>query len=98
MSERDPATATMERDLAAIDEALDAGATTHPDPDARVLQELALALRADAPEPDAEFARELRGRVDAGFPPTQDSLRGRLAAARTALGRRPPGERRSAAR
>jgi hypothetical protein len=91
MSEPDPATATMERDLAAIDEALDAGATTHPDPEARVLQELALALRADAPEPTAEFARELRGRVDAGFPPTQDSLRGRLAAARTALARRPPG-------
>ncbi len=32
------------------------------------LQELALALRADAPEPDAEFAEELRGRVDTGFP------------------------------
>jgi hypothetical protein len=91
MSERDPATATMERDLAAIDEALHAGATTHPDPEARVLQELALALRADAPEPDAEFARELRGRVDAGFPPGANSVRGRLAAARTAIARRPPG-------
>jgi Domain of unknown function (DUF4349) len=80
MSERDPITATIERDLAAIDEALDAGATTHPDPEARALQELALALRADSPEPAHEFERDLRARLDAGFPPPAGSARARLAA------------------
>ena len=50
------------------------GAAAHDDPSARELQELALALRADAPEPDPEFARELRTRVEAGFPPAPGSL------------------------
>ena len=81
MTERDPATATIERDLAAIDEALEAGATTHPDPEARVLQELALTLRADAPEPDADFARDLRARLEAGFPPAPGSARAQWASA-----------------
>jgi hypothetical protein len=88
MSERDPATATIERDLAAIDEALDAGATTHPDPEARALQELALALRADSPEPAYEFERDLRARLDAGFPPPAGSARARLAAGGARFGGR----------
>ncbi len=91
MSERDPATATIERDLLAIEEALDSGATTHADPEARVLQELALALRADAPTADAEFERDLRARVEAGFPAAEGSIRARLTAAGAGIG---PGARR----
>ena len=56
MSERDQSTGTIDRDLAAIEEALSSGVAGHGDPAARELQELALALRADAPEPDPEFA------------------------------------------
>jgi Domain of unknown function (DUF4349) len=74
MSERDQSTATIDRDLAAIEEALSAGVAGHGDPAARGLQELALALRADAPEPDPEFARELHQRVETGFPPAPGSL------------------------
>ena len=69
MSERDPSTATIERDLAAVDDALAHGVASHDDPVARELQELALALRADAPRPDPEFAHGLQTRVRAGFPP-----------------------------
>jgi Domain of unknown function (DUF4349) len=74
MSERDQSTATIDRDLAAIEEALSAGVAGHDDAAARELQELALALRADAPEPDPEFARELHRRVETGFPPAPGSL------------------------
>jgi hypothetical protein len=74
MSEHDPRTATIDRDLAAIEDALAAGAAGHDDPVARELQELALALRADAPEPDPQFGRELRTRVEGGFPPAPGSL------------------------
>ena len=91
MSERDPATATIERDLLAIEEALDSGATTHADPEARVLQELALALRTDAPTADAEFERDLRARVEAGFPAAEGSIHARLTAAGAGIG---PGARR----
>jgi hypothetical protein len=42
-------TATIERDLLAVDAALSNGAATDEDPSARELQELALALRADSP-------------------------------------------------
>ena len=59
MSEHDRNTATIDRDLAAIEDALANGMAAHDDPSARELQELALALRADAPEPDPGFAREL---------------------------------------
>jgi hypothetical protein len=69
MSERDPSTATIERDLAAVEEALAHGVASHEDPVALELQVLALALRADAPRPDPEFARGLRTRVERGFPP-----------------------------
>jgi hypothetical protein len=73
MSEREPSTATIERDLTAIDDALAHGAASHDDPVALELQELALALRAEAPRPDPEFARGLSTRVQAGFPATLDS-------------------------
>jgi hypothetical protein len=59
-------TATIERDLQAVDTALSGGAATHDDAVARELQELALALRADSPVPDPAFARELGARVEAG--------------------------------
>ena len=58
----------MSDQLAAIDEALDTGTADHSDPLTRELQELALALQADAPEPDAEFRRELGRKVRNGFP------------------------------
>ena len=84
MSDHERSGAVMERELAAIDEALDAGAARHADPLTRELQELALALRADAPEAAEPFAAELRGRLEAGFPPPPTSLRARL------RGLRPP--------
>jgi hypothetical protein len=66
-------TATIERDLRAVDAALGHGAPTHEDPSARELQELALALRADSTAPDRAFAGELGRRVEAGFPPEPGS-------------------------
>ena len=60
----------MSDQLAAIDEALETGAADHSDPLTRELQELALALQADAPEPDAEFRHELGRKVRSGFPKT----------------------------
>jgi Domain of unknown function (DUF4349) len=74
MSEHDPSSATIDRDLVAIEDALASGVAAHPDPNARELQELALALRADSPEPEPEFAGQLRTRVEAGFPPAPGSL------------------------
>jgi hypothetical protein len=73
--------ATMERDLAAIDDALAAGSARHDDPAVRELQELALALRADVPEPDAAFASELGERARTGFPRVKESARSQQAAA-----------------
>ena len=58
----------MSDQLTAIDDALETGAADHGDPLTRELQELALALRADAPEPDPEFRHELGRRVRSGFP------------------------------
>jgi hypothetical protein len=54
--------------LAVIDDALATGRASASDPAARELQELALALEADADLPDERFARELSERVAAGFP------------------------------
>jgi hypothetical protein len=68
-------TATVERELAALEDALDTGAADHHDPLTRELQELALALRADAPGADPGFRRQLRGRVDTGFPKPASSRR-----------------------
>jgi hypothetical protein len=70
--------ATIERDLRAVDAALEGRAATHDDPLARELQELALALRAGSPEPDPGFATELHARMEAGFPPEPGSPRARL--------------------
>ena len=58
----------MSDQLTAIDDALETGAADHSDPLTRELQELALALRADAPEPTDEFRHELGRRVRSGFP------------------------------
>ena len=75
-------TATIERDLAAVETALASGTATHEDPLARELQELALQLRADAPRAEPSFAEELHGRMEAGFPAAAGSARGRAEAAR----------------
>jgi hypothetical protein len=77
MTHPDDTTATIERDLRAVEDALSGGTATHEDPLARELQELALALRADAPQADPAFAERLRGRVDAGFPRDPGSIRAR---------------------
>ena len=61
-------TATIDRDLDAVDSALATGGAGHAEPAARELQELALALAAEAPRPRPEFGEELRGRVEQGFP------------------------------
>jgi hypothetical protein len=61
--------------LTAIDEALETGMTTEDDPVARELQELALALRADAPEPTNAYSEWLDKRVEAGFPKRPSSKR-----------------------
>ena len=60
--------ATIDRDLEAVEAALTSGAADHAEPGARELQELALALAADAPEPHVEFAEVLGERVVSGFP------------------------------
>jgi hypothetical protein len=78
-------TATIERDLLAVDAALSKGAATDEDPSARELQELALALRADSPVPDRAFAEELGRRVEAGFPPKRGSRPSRSALPRVRL-------------
>jgi Domain of unknown function (DUF4349) len=57
----------MSDQLVAIDDALETGVADHHDPLTRELQELALALRADAPDADPDFERRLRGRVERGF-------------------------------
>jgi hypothetical protein len=65
----------MSDQLAAIDDALETGAADHHDALTRELQELALALRADAPEPDPGFQGRLRDRVESGFPKPKSSRR-----------------------
>jgi hypothetical protein len=59
---------TPDATLAAIDDALEQGRVTLLDPDERELQELALALRAEAPQPTAEFEARLERQLAAGFP------------------------------
>ena len=68
-------TATLERDLHAVDAALRGGAADHDDPFVRELQELGLLLQAEASEPDAEFAEALDKRVREGFPAKPGSAR-----------------------
>lgn len=74
-------TATVERDLHAVDAALSAGSADHDDPFVRELQELGLVLQAEATQPEAEFAEALEGRVDDGFPAKPGSPRARADAA-----------------
>ena len=90
-------TATIERDLRAVDAALAGSGPDHEDPAVRELQELALALRADSASPDPGFAGVLRERMDAGFPrrpasarARQEATLGRLAARATRSPRRLP--------
>jgi Domain of unknown function (DUF4349) len=72
-------TATIERDLAAVEAALASGTAAHEDPIARELQELALELRADAPRPRDEWAEQMRARVGQGFPRAPKAARKRSA-------------------
>src|SRR5215207_11232665 len=65
----------MNDEFVAIDDALEKGVADHHDPLTRELQELALALRADAPEAEPGFHRQLRGRVERGFPKPTASRR-----------------------
>src|SRR5829696_1415222 len=65
----------MNDELVAIDDALETGVADHHDPLTRELQELALALRADAPEAEPGFQRQLRVRVERGFPKPTASRR-----------------------
>ncbi len=57
-----------DHDLQTIDEALYRGQVTAATASDRELQELALALRAEAPEPAAQFAELMDLRVREGFP------------------------------
>lgn len=59
--------ARRDTDLERIEAALADGRATAGDPRERELQELALALRAEAPEPEPRFATELDRRVAEGF-------------------------------
>jgi Domain of unknown function (DUF4349) len=68
-------TATIERELEAVDAALRGGAADHHDPLVRELQELGLLLQAEASEPDAEFAEALERRMRDGFPAKPGSAR-----------------------
>jgi hypothetical protein len=79
-------TATMDRDLDAVDAALVSGSAGHDEPAARELQELALTLAAEAARPRPEFAEELRARVERGFPPARGSRRARAGGWRKDLG------------
>lgn len=85
MSELD---ATMERELEALDEALERGAVTSTTQSERELQEVALAVAGEAPEPDPAFSAELSERVRAGFP--SEGRRTRFALPALPRLRRPP--------
>src|SRR6185436_19979712 len=61
-------TATIDRDLEAVESALLSGRAGHDEPAARELQELALTLAADVPQPSEEFAGRMRERVATEFP------------------------------
>lgn len=61
-------TTEMEAELRLVEDALESGVVSASDSLERELQELTLVLRSEAPEPSPEFAAELRGRVEEGFP------------------------------
>jgi hypothetical protein len=79
-------TATIDRDLDAVDTALTRGSAEHDEPAARELQELALVLAAEAPRPRPEFAERLRERVEHGFPRPPRAVR-RAGTRRVAFGK-----------
>lgn len=58
----------IESELRIVDEALERGVATAPGTRERELEEMALALAAQAPEPRAELADRLGERVREGFP------------------------------
>jgi hypothetical protein len=89
MSEPARDTATIERGLAAIDEALASGVAGDDSPRTRELQELALALHSDSAVPEPAFAEHLSARVEAGFPPHPGSARARAQATGSSLRRGP---------
>jgi hypothetical protein len=68
-------TATIERELEAVDAALRGGDADHHDPFVQELQELGLLLQAEASDPDAEFAEALGQRMREGFPAKPGSAR-----------------------
>ena len=78
-------TATIERELEAVEAALRAGAADHHDPFVRELQDLGLLLQAEASEPDAEFAEALEQRMRKGFPAKPGSARALADEARSGL-------------
>ena len=88
MTEPEHDRSTVMAELRAMDEAVAAGAVTTADPVERELQELALALDAEAQEPSEEFAAELRTRVQEGF--ARDSRLPRLHLPDWPQLRRPP--------
>jgi Domain of unknown function (DUF4349) len=61
--------------LTAIDDALETGVAADDDPLTRELQELALALKADAAEPTPVYREWLGKQVEAGFPKSRRSKR-----------------------
>jgi hypothetical protein len=61
-------TATIDRDLEAVDNALMTGRAGAESASARKLQELALTLTAEAPQPSEAFALRMHDRVVEGFP------------------------------
>ncbi|MFL5893662.1 MAG: DUF4349 domain-containing protein [Thermoleophilaceae bacterium] len=58
-----------------IDTALASGSASALDPEERALQELVLAVRADAPVPDPDFKLRMDARVAAGFPQRRGAFR-----------------------
>jgi Domain of unknown function (DUF4349) len=68
----------VETTTSLIDAALASDAANALDPEERRLQELVLAIRADAPAPDPDFELRLNARVAAGFPRRRGGARKRI--------------------
>jgi hypothetical protein len=89
MSEASTNGAIIDRELAAIDAALESGVAGDANAQTRELQELALELRAESAGPEPEFAQRLDARVEAGFPADPGSARSRWEATTSSLSRAP---------
>ena len=63
MTHPDRDTATIERELEAVEDALRAGAADHQDPSSGSFRTWRSLLQAEASEPDAEFAEALEQRM-----------------------------------